>query len=68
MSDTKALFDTLRAAADPQVVAAIASLVNEGSDRDLCRVNVLGFAAKHGLDQERTIGAFLHAAGWACSS
>ena len=62
MSDTKALFDTLRAAADPQVVAAIASLVNEGSDRDLCRVNVLGFAAKHGLDEEKAIGAFLHAA------
>ncbi len=62
MSDTKALFDTLRAAADPQVVAAIASLVNEGSDRDLCRVNVLGFAAKQGLDQEKAIGAFLHAA------
>ena len=62
MSETKALFDTLRAAADPQVVAAIASLVNEGSDRDLCRVNVLGFAAKRGLDQEKAIGAFLHAA------
>ena len=62
MSDTKALFDTLRAAADPQVVAAIASLVNEGSDRDLCRVNVLGFAEKQGLDQEKAIGAFLHAA------
>ena len=62
MSDTKALFDTLRAAADPQVVAAIASLVSEGSDRELCRINVLDFAAKHGLDEEKTIGAFLHAA------
>ena len=62
MSDIKALFDTLRAAADSQVVAAIASLVNEGSDRDLCRVNVLGLAAKRGLDQEKAIGAFLHAA------
>ena len=62
MSDTKALFDTLRAAADPQVVSAIASLVNEDSDRELCRVNVLSFAAKHGLDPEKAIGAFLHAA------
>ena len=62
MSDTKALFDTLRAAADPQVVSAIASLVNENSDRELCRVNVLSFAAKHGLDPEKAIGAFLHAA------
>ena len=62
MSDIKALFDTLRAAADPQVVAAIDAAVSQGSDRDLCRINVLSFAGKHGLDEEKAIGAFLHAA------
>jgi class 3 adenylate cyclase len=37
-------------------------LVAEGPDRDLCRVNVLAFAGKNGLDEERAIAAFLHAA------
>jgi len=27
----------------------------------LCRINVLDFASKHGLDEERAIAAFLHA-------
>ena len=34
----------------------------KGLDRDLCRVNVLAFAGKNGLDEERTVAAFLHAA------
>ena len=62
MSDIKALFETLRASADPQVVAAIETLVGEGTDRALCRVNALGFAAERGLDEEKVIGGFLHAA------
>ena len=62
MSDIKALFDTLRAAADPQVVSAIEALVSDGSDRELCRINVPDFAAKRGLDEEKAVGAFLHAA------
>lgn len=33
-----------------------------GSDRDLNRINALAFADAHGLDQEKTIAAFLHAA------
>jgi len=37
MSETKALFDTLRNSADPTVVAAIDSVVRDGSDRQLCR-------------------------------
>ena len=32
------------------------------SDRDLCRINVLDFAARTGIDEERAIAAFLHAA------
>ena len=62
MSEIKALFETLRASADPQVVAAIETLVGEGTDRALCRVNALGFAAERGLDEEKVIGGFLHAA------
>jgi class 3 adenylate cyclase len=61
VTDTKPLFDSLRNSADPQVVAAIEGLIADGSDRDLCRVNVLSFAAKRGLDEEKTIGGFLHA-------
>ena len=44
------------------MVAAIERLVREGADRELCRVNALAFAARTGLDEERVIGAFLHAA------
>ena len=38
------------------------ALIRDGTDRELCRVNVLDFAAKRGLDEERVIAAFLHAA------
>jgi class 3 adenylate cyclase len=41
---------------------AIEELVRDAPDRELSRVNVLDFAAKRGLDQERAIAAFLHAA------
>ena len=36
--------------------------MRRGSDRALCRVNVLDFAAKRALDEEQTIAGFLHAA------
>ena len=62
MSDTKPLFDALRNSADPNVVAAIEAAIRDGSDRKLCRINVLNFAAEHGLDEEKTISGFLHAA------
>ena len=62
MSEAEALFSVLRQSADPDCVAAIEKLVHDGADRDLCRVNVLAFAHQHGLDEERTIAAFLHAA------
>jgi class 3 adenylate cyclase len=62
MSETEALFNVLRQSSDPECASAIESLVREGPDRDLCRVNVLAFAAKRGLDEERAIAAFLHAA------
>ena len=62
MTDTKPLFDSLRNAADPDIAAAIESLIADGTDRQLCRVNVLRFAGERGLDEEKAIGGFLHAA------
>jgi Family of unknown function (DUF5939) len=47
--------------AEPEAMNAIASLLLQGSDRDLCRVNALDFVAKRTLDEEQTIAAFLHA-------
>jgi class 3 adenylate cyclase len=62
MSDTRALFDTLRQAADNGVVTAIEAVIRDGTDQDLCRINILNFSAKHGLDEEKAISGFLHAA------
>jgi class 3 adenylate cyclase len=62
VSHTQALFENLRQSAGAKPAAAIERLVREGSDRDLCRINVLDFAKRNGLDEEQTIGAFLHAA------
>ena len=61
MNDPDALFGALRKSADPEVFTAIETLVRDGADRDLCRVNVLAFAAKRGLNEEKVISAFLHA-------
>jgi class 3 adenylate cyclase len=61
MSETEALYGVLRQSSDPDCVSAIENLVRDGLDRDLCRVNPIAFAAKRGLDEERTIAAFLHA-------
>src|SRR5208283_2967983 len=62
MSEAKSLFAMLRQSADPTTMDAIEKLVEDGPDRALCRVNVLNFAARTGLDEERAIAAFLHAA------
>lgn len=51
----EALFGTLRNSADPDVFAAIEKLVRDGEDRHLVRINVLAFAARHGLDDRVTI-------------
>jgi class 3 adenylate cyclase len=61
MNETNALLDTLRNSADPEVVAAIEALIRDGEDRHLCRINVLNFAGKRGLNEERAISGFLHA-------
>jgi class 3 adenylate cyclase len=62
MSESEALFAILRQSAEPAVVTALQQLVEHGADRELCRVNVLDFAGKRGLDEEAVIAAFLHAA------
>src|SRR6266852_9997074 len=62
MSEARNLFALLHQSADPCTVAAIEELARDAPDRALCRVNVLDFAAASGLDEERAIAAFLHAA------
>lgn len=61
MSETEALFDVLRHAADPKAADAIGRLIADGSDRALCRLNVLDFAKANDIDEEVAIAAFLHA-------
>jgi class 3 adenylate cyclase len=63
LSETDTLFNTLRKLAKPEPVRAIETLIHDGPDRDLCRINALAFAAQHKLDEEDVIAAFLHAAG-----
>ena len=62
MNETQSLFAALRQSADAASVAAIERLVEHGADHELCRINALAFAARSELDQERVIGALLHAA------
>jgi len=62
MSEALALVAVLRQSADADCVAAIERLVADAPDHQLSRINVLDFARRHGLDEEKTIAAFLHAA------
>jgi class 3 adenylate cyclase len=61
MSDIQAQFSVLKQTADPAVSDAIARLIETGEDHELNRVNVLDFARRTGLDEERIISGFLHA-------
>ncbi len=61
-SERDTLFVALRKSAKPKPVSAIEKLIQDGPDRDLCRINALAFAARHKLNEEDTIAAFLHAA------
>jgi class 3 adenylate cyclase len=62
MNESEALFGMLRRSADANCTTAIEHAVREAGDRELCRINVLDFAAKRVLDEEKAIAAFLHAA------
>src|SRR3981081_2523678 len=61
MSEAQALFAVLRQSADPDCVAAIERLVADAPDHQVSRINVLNFAQRRGLDEEKAIAAFLHA-------
>src|SRR5712691_6226304 len=61
-SEAQGLFAVLRQSVDPETVAAIERFVAEASDRALCRINLLDFAARQRLDEEPVIAACLHAA------
>jgi class 3 adenylate cyclase len=60
--ENPALFAALKQSADGEVASAIEALVRDGADRDLNRINVFDFAARHHFGEEKVIGAFLHAA------
>jgi class 3 adenylate cyclase len=60
-SETAALFTTLRQSAKPKPVSALKKLIEDAPDRKLCRINPLAFAARHKLNEECVIAAFLHA-------
>src|SRR6516164_372077 len=62
MADTHALFGLLRQTADPAVVEALKASVETDPDRALNRINPLAYAKEHKLDEEETIGGFVHAA------
>jgi class 3 adenylate cyclase len=62
MTEAQTLFAALRQSADPDVVFAIEALVRDAPDHRLNRINALAFAAKTGLNEDRVIAAFLHAA------
>ena len=62
MADAQALFGLLRQTADPTVVEALKTSVETDPDRALNRINPLTYAEAHGLDEEETIGAFVHGA------
>src|ERR1700687_1834854 len=62
MSETQAQFSVLKQTADPMVAEAIRELIEKGEDHELNRINLLDFSARTGLDEERVISGFLHAA------
>ena len=61
MNDTAPLA-AFRQSADAQAVDRIEQLIERGADRDLNRINVLAFAAQHGLDPQEVVAAFLNGA------
>jgi class 3 adenylate cyclase len=63
MADRDVRFQALEGAgADAASVAAIESLVHEGGDDELVRIDPLQFAEARGLDADDVITAFVHAA------
>src|SRR5262244_731118 len=61
MSEAHPLFALLCKSADTDCATALERLVREAPDRRLNRINVLDFARREGLDEQRAITTFLHA-------
>src|SRR5216117_4067950 len=61
-SETNTLLTVLRQSAKQKPVSAIEKLIQDASDRELCRINAIAFASKHKLNEEDVIAAFLHGA------
>src|SRR5215471_10336095 len=61
MSETQTLFAALRQSADAAAADELERMVREAEDRALNRINVIDLAARTGIDEQRMIGAFLHA-------
>jgi len=61
-SEIESLFSALRRSAKPKPASAIEKLITDAPDCELCRINVLVFAARHHLNEEDVIAAFLHGA------
>jgi class 3 adenylate cyclase len=62
MTEASALWDLLRQTADPSAADSLKAAVGSAPDRALNRINPLLFAPAHGLNEEATIGALVHAA------
>jgi class 3 adenylate cyclase len=62
MTDIQAQLSVLKQTADPVVAEAIVNLIRDGEDHELNRINTLEFSKRAGLDEERVISGFLHAA------
>ncbi|MBV8593748.1 MAG: adenylate/guanylate cyclase domain-containing protein [Caulobacteraceae bacterium] len=61
MAEASGLWDLLGQTADERVVAAIEADVASAPDRAVNRINPVVFAQSHGLSEEATISAFVHA-------
>jgi class 3 adenylate cyclase len=61
MSQAQALFTVLRQSTDAECASVIERLICSAPDYQLSRINVLDFAKRHDLGEEKMIAAFLHA-------
>jgi class 3 adenylate cyclase len=61
MSEIDAQISVLKQTVDPAVADAIATLIRNGEDADLNRINALDFSTRTSLDEEKVISGFLHA-------
>jgi class 3 adenylate cyclase len=61
VSEVDPRLSVLNESAGSDAAAAISAFLRDAPDADLNRINVLDFAARHNLNEERAISAFLHA-------